>query len=153
MCCNSKKVTIPANYFKPGFVKRSYSRGIKSLNDYDSLVSANSYPLNALSSEGQKTFRDRLRFMTTQYGTVVNGIGMAALDELGYNKYVELIKLITGTNPMFNGILPPYDPYHDIGVWVPGYEPRHEDNDLCHVAGGSMCWVPINSVNMGGSRF
>jgi hypothetical protein len=89
----------------------------------------------------------------THNGAVVNGIGSAALDELGYNKYVELIKLITGTNPMFNNILPPIDPFHDLGVWIDGYEPRPEDNHQCHPAGGSVCWVPNISVNSGGSPF
>lgn len=116
--------------------------GIKSLEDYDKLVINNTYPLNLLSYKGKLEFKEKIRFRETPSGIAVAGVGYYAIRELGYHKYVELLKLITGMNPVIDGKMPPYDSFHPIAVWVSGYEPRAEAKHACCPAGASMCWVP-----------
>ncbi|MCW5908629.1 MAG: hypothetical protein KIS94_12275 [Chitinophagales bacterium] len=74
----------------------SAPKGISSVEEFDVLARMNVYPLNYLSHAGKAEFRSRLMFRDYNGEKIVNGVGYNAIHELGYGKYVDLIKIITG---------------------------------------------------------
>ena len=129
---------LPINAYWSKF----YNQGVHSYSEYDKLVANNVYPISLLSSDGKRKFRSKLKFTNGK----ATGLGTDALDELGYEKYVDLIKVVAGVIPIIinesSPRIPQHDPNYPIQAFVEGYEPREESAHRCIVSGGSMCWVP-----------
>lgn len=134
----------PGRFFKTtgGFKSASAPKGITSVEDFDVLARMNVYPLNCLSDSGKAEFRSRLSFREYNGEKVVNGVGYNAINELGYSKYVDLIKIVTGKNPVIDGKQPPYDPRCLPGTWVSRHRPNPDRGHCCEASSSDMCWVP-----------